>query len=336
MSLFQTPTGRGTGGSVASAAPKPKRFEIKCGKMEMEGTTVTALPEKGKLYVKKDPMGLNCLCWQNRTTLTEDEPIFVFPGEQKLQMCKSAPASSRVMYLKLQAERRFFWLQEPDNAKDAEIIVKFNKLMNGEEVVEEDVATGLAQAGLGDVSEAEQMQMMRLMGLMPSTAEQGAEDAQETQDTSEVSQPAQEEAQAGQGQAFTAEMMQGLLQGLSAEVNAGSAVSLTDILEPAVVEALLTDDDTVERLLQFLPDGSNLSREDLLANVRSPQYAQALASFSAALQSGELSPAMLQLNAASDATSTDGPVAALCNAVQAEQDAETGDADGDDMDAAED
>jgi len=58
--------------------------------------------------------------------------MMVFPDDQVFQRCKSAPAGSRVFYLKFQNNRReFFWMQEPDASKDDEVVNMVNTEMNG-------------------------------------------------------------------------------------------------------------------------------------------------------------------------------------------------------------
>lgn len=96
--------------------------------------------------------------------------------------------------------------------------------------------------------------------------------------------------------------------------------NLTDVLTPDGVEQLLQDSgllfllflrpvplphlpppppspaplDVVARLLQHLPEGAEQTVGELRSNIRSPQFTQALATFNAALQSGELEPYLSQ------------------------------------------
>jgi len=59
---------------------------------------------------------------------------------------------------------------------------------------------------------------------------------------------------------------------------------------------ILANGDVQQRLIKFLPEGEVLpkSEEELRSTVASPQFKQALTSFSSALQSGQLGPLMTQ------------------------------------------
>ncbi len=57
--------------------------------------------------------------------------MLLFPGDAVFHVCKSCPAG-RVIYLKFSSGRRdFFWLQEPDAAKDAALLDALNGAVNG-------------------------------------------------------------------------------------------------------------------------------------------------------------------------------------------------------------
>lgn len=65
---------------------------------------------------------------------------------------------------------------------------------------------------------------------------------------------------------------------------------------------ILANADVQQRLIQYLPEGEVLpkSEEELRATVSSPQFKQALTSFSSALQSGQLGPLMTQFGLGED------------------------------------
>eukprot|EP00911_Craspedida_sp_UC1_P002786 UC1_evm1s2037 len=112
-------------------------------------------------------------------------------------------------------------------------------------------------------------------------------------------------------------MMQGIMQGLAAQMQAERGASLTDILTPDQVEPLLSDQAAAAQLMEYLPEGSNSTIEELRANIRSPQFSQALAAFTAALQSGDLDAAMSQFGVdGAAAARAGGGVAGLVAAIQ--------------------
>ncbi|EGD73163.1 hypothetical protein, variant [Salpingoeca rosetta] len=110
--------------------------------------------------------------------------------------------------------------------------------------------------------------------------------ADTTQQQQQGGEGSQSEGQQQHGDLAT----EGLIRGLAAEMEQqgmGEGASLTDILAPENVEILLADDEVVARLLPFLPNAETATREDILNNIRSPQYIQSLQTFTSALQSGE-------------------------------------------------
>ena len=82
-----------------------------------------------------------------------------------------------------------------------------------------------------------------------------------------------------------------LAPGAAAEV-----ISLTEALNAEQMVPILADPTVQERLTQFLPQDASLpsSQEELHATISSPQFQQALNSFSSALASGQLGPALSQ------------------------------------------
>eukprot|EP01126_Amoeba_proteus_P006265 TRINITY_DN12189_c0_g1_i13.p1 TRINITY_DN12189_c0_g1~~TRINITY_DN12189_c0_g1_i13.p1 ORF type:complete len:263 (-),score=68.93 TRINITY_DN12189_c0_g1_i13:63-851(-) len=67
------------------------------------------------------------------------------------------------------------------------------------------------------------------------------------------------------------------------------APSLQDVVdvEHIINSGLLDDPEVVKKLVQFLPEGTEITSENLKDNLNSPQFKQAIASFNEALRSGE-------------------------------------------------
>ncbi|EDQ92817.1 uncharacterized protein MONBRDRAFT_30775 [Monosiga brevicollis MX1] len=271
MSLFanSTPGGRG----MARPA-NANLFEFKAGRMTQEGNTVTAVPGKGLVFLKRDG---DLLMWHYKSRDSgreEEEPIVLFPGEQTFQLCKSAPASSRVYYLKFSGGRRdFFWMQSPDAAGDALICQRVNRLIDGGSIDEE----GVNDHPMGvDASEEQQaiMQMLRDDVSTPGHAS-GAAQRPPAAPTRQRAQQRSGNAEAGgEDQPLSQDNMQGLVQNFAREMMVSQATSLTDVLSASNVEPLLDNPETVQRLLAHLPDGDNASVGNIRSTLRSPQYAQ--------------------------------------------------------------
>ncbi len=80
--------------------------------------------------------------------------------------------------------------------------------------------------------------------------------------------------------------------------------------------------DIVESLYQHLPEGAEHNIFTLRENIRSPQFSQALASFSHALQTGQLDAVMGQFGVSPVvAQANGGGASGLCEAIQKEEDA---------------
>lgn len=74
------------------------------------------------------------------------------------------------------------------------------------------------------------------------------------------------------------------------------AINLAEALNAEKMIPILADPGVRERLTPFLPEQASIpsSEEELRATVSSPQFQQALASFSSALASGQLGPVLTQ------------------------------------------
>lgn len=78
--------------------------------------------------------------------------------------------------------------------------------------------------------------------------------------------------------------------------NAAEAVNLSEALNSEKMIPILADPRVQERLTPFLPQDSSIpsSQDELRATISSPQFQQALNSFSSALTSGQLGPVLAQ------------------------------------------
>lgn len=97
-------------------------------------------------------------------------------------------------------------------------------------------------------------------------------------------------------------MLLGLQTGSEA-ASSGRTIDLSSTLNAEVIEKIATDAEKTNTLVAHLPTiGTNENpKQQLKDTVSSPQFQQALSSFSAALQSGQLGPVVSQFQLNSEA-----------------------------------
>ncbi|CAL1534359.1 unnamed protein product [Lymnaea stagnalis] len=97
-------------------------------------------------------------------------------------------------------------------------------------------------------------------------------------------------------------------------------VDLAKALSPEAMIPILANPEVQERLIPYLPEGGSLPKteEELRNTVQSPQFQQALSSFSSALQSGQLGPLMSQFGLGEDVANAaaQGDMEAFVKAMQ--------------------
>jgi len=109
----------------ASRAAGP--LEVKAGRLEVAGKTVRPLATKGKITVGKEADGLVHFKWMNVQSGQAELDVVVIPEDARFM--KAVQAKGRVYILELSGRREFFWLQEPDKDKDADLVKKLNVAM---------------------------------------------------------------------------------------------------------------------------------------------------------------------------------------------------------------
>ncbi|KAI9476266.1 MAG: proteasome complex subunit Rpn13 ubiquitin receptor-domain-containing protein [Benjaminiella poitrasii] len=73
-----------------------------------------------------------------------------------------------------------------------------------------------------------------------------------------------------------------------------SSISLNDVLNPQTLRPLLNDTTVRESLMDYLPEESEKTAEEVRAIIASPQFSQSLHTFTSALNTGQLGPLLAQ------------------------------------------
>ncbi|CAF2809551.1 unnamed protein product [Rotaria sp. Silwood2] len=98
------------------------------------------------------------------------------------------------------------------------------------------------------------------------------------------------------------------------------AIDLCDIMTSENLIPLLANKDVQEKLLAHLPEGSTVpnTEKELKESIQSPQFRQAVSAFSAALQSGELGPLLVQFDFPDDVVTAanEGDLQAFAQALE--------------------
>lgn len=104
------------------------------------------------------------------------------------------------------------------------------------------------------------------------------------------------------------------------EDSASAEVDLSSTMTAEAMIPVLANSDVQERLIPLLPEAAELPKteHELRATIHSPQFQQALQSFSAALSSGQLGPLMHQfgLDETTVAAASSGDMLAFARAMQ--------------------
>jgi 26S proteasome regulatory subunit N13 len=108
--------------------------ELRAGKMNFDGKKVAPDSRQGLLTLRLREAGDDEhleIAWRATAATVDEDVLIVASDEGKFERVPAAK-TGRVYVLKLQDERRFFWSQESDEAKETELIGKFNAVLSGE------------------------------------------------------------------------------------------------------------------------------------------------------------------------------------------------------------
>ncbi|CEL99226.1 unnamed protein product [Vitrella brassicaformis CCMP3155] len=345
---------RGFQPPAVGATPSRVLVEFKAGKCNWDGQRVTPDKRKGNLSLVTGDDGLTHVQWTTRgvNQITEDDLIVI--NDAYLEKITAAK-SGRVYVLKFQSsdKKLLFWMQEPDETKDEELITKFNNAAGGKDssggtsnaaaAAAAAAASGAPSGGpSGGMPPAMQQQLQQMMG----GAGRGASNAATTDQLRSIMQNFASQQQgaagasgAGRSGASTlptagpggpiseeqrAQLAQQLISALANNQHQQQPrilpTPLTSVLPPERLEALLGDTEAMQELAAHMPEGQT-SREEVNEAMRSAQLQGSMRALTQAIYSDQLPVLLtsmgLDANAARNAQTPD-PMEILVDALAAQ------------------
>ncbi|BFG04993.1 proteasomal ubiquitin receptor ADRM1 homolog [Drosophila madeirensis] len=319
---------------LGSSSNSSNLVEFRAGRMNMVGKMVHPDSRKGSVYMTQSDDGLMHFCWKDRTSGKVEDDLIVFPDDfeyKRVEQCKTG----RVYVLKFKSSTRrmFFWMQEPKTDKDEEHCRRINELLNNPPSAHQRGGGGGSNDGdlqymLNNMSQQQLMQLFggvgqmgglsSLLGQMNSrtpssrnTSSSGGASALQTPEN--ISVPRTPTAPKGSksgssrsnlnSQSDTAGSASSSLDadasGRSLNIDLSTALSGAD-----AINQLIADPERVKSLIVHLPESEDADedrKQQIKDHITSPQFQQALAQFSNALQSAQLGPVVKQFELSNDA-----------------------------------
>ncbi|XP_077519518.1 regulatory particle non-ATPase 13 isoform X3 [Amblyomma americanum] len=140
------------GSTTGSQSHSKYLVEFRAGRMTRKGNMVHPDKRKGTVYVHQSEDSLMHFCWKDRTTGAVEDDLIIFPDDAEFKKVTQC-TTGRVYVLKFKSSSRrcFFWMQEPKEDKDDELVRKVNEYLNNPPVPGSSRA-GTAGAGGGSGS----------------------------------------------------------------------------------------------------------------------------------------------------------------------------------------
>ncbi|XP_003748186.1 proteasomal ubiquitin receptor ADRM1-B [Galendromus occidentalis] len=326
------------GGTQGSSSQSKYLVEFKAGKCTQKGKLVTPDKRKGLVYIQQTDDSLIHFCWKDRTTGQTEEDLIMFPGDAEFEKVTQC-TTGRVFVLKFKSNNKhcFYWMQEPKTDKDDDFKTKVNQFLN-DPSTQQRSSNNFAELSddhdlsslISGMSSSELAQLFRGLGGSPNLFPLGSgrnrasrathDEAMDTETpaaatptTAGSGKSTTKVGSAAKGAGIKAQNLAEILNKVNAEVASGSggssshqADSLKDLLTHSeVLEPIISNKELMARVKDFLPqvggeEASSETAEQLSGTVRTPQFAQAVSMFSAALASGQMGPLMTQFGMSAD------------------------------------
>lgn len=274
-------------------APKPNGIvhaEFKAGRLEWDGRMVTPDKRKGKivLYTSEEEQ-LTHFQWRDREKnedIVVDLIVINDAYLEKIEKC----TTGRVYILRFTSsdKKLFFWMQEPKEDKDAELVKKFNEAI-GAKIPEKGAPKPAAAPAAGATAAA-----------APTGA--GAAAA-----------PVDPQLRA---------ILQQFLASQAGNTPRSPPIPLTAVLTTEVLQSLMTDEAAAAEMTALLPE-SHQNPEGLREVLTSPQLRGSMGSLTQAIHSDQLPVLLASLGLEPTALATAAPgtdaLEVLCRAMEGQQ-----------------
>lgn len=261
---------------VQEVPKKEKKFKIRADK------------RKGLLTLERNHGGMLELLWKLRPNATVLERYTVLPGEQTFEKVDTGREGDRVYLLQFkgQEKRRFFWMQEPNKAKDEDNVKQLQNAMKLPPTAGLERGHGgrrMQRSQRGGNNDQSNAVMQSLLSSLGGAVEQPRDSTDASSKDEESNNEPIVSADALQAALMAALGGTGAPQQQQREpdVPLGAVLRGTQ-LDEAVRDIARSED--AEDLVRHLPEGCR-SVEELQSTTSSPQFSQAVGRLSAALQS---------------------------------------------------
>lgn len=136
------------GASSGSQSHSKYLVEFRAGKMTRKGNMVHPDKRKGTVYVHQSEDSLMHFCWKDRTSGSVEDDLIIFPEDAEFKKVTQC-TTGRVYVLKFKSSSRrcFYWMQEPKEDKDEELVRKVNEYLNNPPVPGSGRGAGSSGAG---------------------------------------------------------------------------------------------------------------------------------------------------------------------------------------------
>ncbi|ORZ39455.1 proteasome complex subunit Rpn13 ubiquitin receptor-domain-containing protein [Catenaria anguillulae PL171] len=329
--VFQSLTAQG---QPASAQARKKHLvEFRAGKLtRAEGNWVRPDPRKGQVYMDVGDDSLLHFCWKDRATNRVEDDLIIFPEEAEFSRVTQSNDRVFVLAFKSSSQKHFFWMQEPKDDKDDDIVKRVNKAIDDPSSLQQEQAGPASPtASAAAAEQAQLLQMLQQMGTGSSVSQRPTSPSRASAAAPRAASPSRSPtrgaaASAGPTVATPTQQQMDQLRSILAGIQVPTQqqqqqpdASLSSILSIDTLRPILQDPQARAALFPHLPANAAHSEAELDATIRSPQFKQAVQTLAYAVRSGAIG-AILQsmgLDAAAAAGSAQGGVEALVRAVGA-------------------
>lgn len=257
--------------------------EFKAGKMEWDGKMVTPDKRKGKLSLMQDGTeDMAHVVWTDREKNTKDGEWVIVKDAYLERVGKCT--TGRVYVLKYLSSkiRLFFWMQEPKEDADAELIKKFNDGIGAE--IPKKAAVANSAAGVA-----------------------GATGSSSSSST----------AAGGMSQDALQQQLLRMLQGAGNQMQNQQKfrVSLNHVLKTDKLMSLAEDGEALSELRGHMP-AEQKEDQDVVESLQSPQLKQNMSVLTQAIYSDQLPLLWTMMGLPGGPTPGEDPMESLCKALE--------------------